>query len=127
MGDSLTAREVIVVLHLFFKHDRAELEPVEVARLRRELGARPPGGELVAVSVHAHADTTGGTPYNDALAARRAQSVVRTLEWEGIPRAIINATASGAHDALLPDTHSANRRARVEIHYRIPVEQQETE
>ncbi len=119
-----TTREIVLVIHLLFGHDADSLAPGERERLIREVTDPPPGAELVAVSVRAHADASGDSDYNDSLSMRRAANVAAVLEHAGVPARIIRQEARGARDPLLRDTmHDANRRVRVGLHYRIQAEE----
>lgn len=66
-----------------FATDRAELSPGETARLRRFLAELPPDRRLSA-RVVGHADQRAATRYNDALSARRAETVAAMLRSAGI-------------------------------------------
>lgn len=112
--------ELALVVHVFFAHDVAELSEREKSRLLREVQSPPRTATLVAVHVRAHADASGADAYNQSLSARRAAHVADVLVSAGIPAGLVSLEAKGARDPLVSDElDEANRRVRVELHYRI--------
>ncbi|MGD9509900.1 MAG: CpaD family pilus assembly lipoprotein [Geminicoccaceae bacterium] len=77
-----------------FATDRAELSSGEAMRLRRFLTGLPADRRLSARLV-GHADRRAAVPYNDALSARRAETVAAMLRSAGIEPASITLVPLG--------------------------------
>lgn len=84
-----------------FATDRAELSRGEAARLQRFLAALPPDRHLSARIV-GHADQRASAAHNDALSARRAQSVATVLRSAGIDPVSITLVPLGERLATAP-------------------------
>lgn len=84
-----------------FATDRAELSRGEAARLQRFLAGLPPDRHLSARIV-GHADQRASAAHNDALSARRAQSVAAVLRSAGIDPVSITLVPLGERLATAP-------------------------
>lgn len=107
-------------LAMFFDFDRAELRPEYAERLEtlaRELRA---SGAIAVVG--AHTDARGSDAYNDALSARRLDTVVRALESVGVPAVRLQAAAYGKRRARIPaaaDERSREADRRVDVAFTV--------
>lgn len=99
-----------------FAFDSARLSAAERARLNAFLDSIG-GAAWTAFRVEGHADATGPDRYNQALSARRADTVRRLLERLGVPGERIDAAGFGerrpAASNATPGGRAQNRRAEV--------------
>jgi pilus assembly protein CpaD len=84
-----------------FATDRADLSSGEAARLRRFVAELPPDRRLSA-RVVGHADQRAAAAYNDALSARRAETVAAILRSAGIGPVSITLAPLGERLASAP-------------------------
>lgn len=84
-----------------FATDRADLSSGETARLRQFVAELPPDRRLSARIV-GHADQRAAVPYNDALSARRAETVAAILRSAGIDPVSITLVPLGERLASAP-------------------------
>ena len=113
-----TERGLILTMRddVLFAVDSAELQPGardaldEVARFLKEYPDR-------ALAIEGHTDDTGSDAYNQSLSTRRAESVARELERDGVPRARIDVRGFGESKPIAPNDNAAGRQQnrRVEI------------
>jgi outer membrane protein OmpA-like peptidoglycan-associated protein len=112
-----TERGLVLTLgDVFFDVDRTELKPGAEHSLDRlvEFLRQHPDQQVV---IEGHTDSTGSADYNLGLSERRADSVARFLEREGIERSRIQARGYGLERPIASNATVAGRQQnrRVEI------------
>jgi outer membrane protein OmpA-like peptidoglycan-associated protein len=103
---------------VFFGYNSADLVPeaervvADAAGAAREVGA-------ASISIVGHADSSGGTGYNQALSERRANTVRAALTRNGVPADLITASGRGEADLLVRTGDGVkepqNRRATIDL------------
>ncbi|MCI5064811.1 OmpA family protein [bacterium] len=125
----LTDRGVVVnIPDVLFAFDRFGLTPEakstirEIAQTVREEGDDAEQGSSFsisgrAISIEGHTDSVGTMSYNQDLSLRRARSVAKALESEGISRSRLFVRAFGEGDPIASNSTEAGRarNRRVEI------------
>jgi len=100
-------------ISVHFPHNRSKRGDIrrpgrqQLARLAKRLRSLPLG---MIVTVTGHADITGHSAYNEALSAKRAQSVVRELEMRGVDPSRIRIGAAGSTEPLVKCLAQRHRR-----------------
>lgn len=109
-----------------FDFDRAEIKPAFEPSLNRLASVLVKYNRTV-VHVVGHTDSTGSASYNQSLSERRAQSVVRHLEMQGVPPQRLRAEGRGESEPRDTNATEAGRQLnrRVEIYVKPIVEGQE--
>ncbi|MEW8014408.1 MAG: OmpA family protein [Candidatus Sedimenticola endophacoides] len=109
-----------------FAFDRAEIKPAFEPSLNRLASVLVKYNRTV-VHVVGHTDSTGSASYNQSLSERRAQSVVRHLEMQGVPQQRLRAEGRGESEPRDTNATEAGRQLnrRVEIYVKPIVEGQE--
>jgi peptidoglycan-associated lipoprotein len=112
------AREQRLPSVIYFEFDGYKLTPEHRELLKRyakQLKADP----MLRLRVQAHADPTGPQDYNDALAEKRADTVVRNLIAQGVPARQLEPVAFGAKRPVNGGaSDSLAKSRRVELVYR---------
>jgi outer membrane protein OmpA-like peptidoglycan-associated protein len=103
-------------LNIPFELDSSELKPEALAQLG-QLAAALKSGSLAAdrFLVAGHTDARGGAEYNRRLSLRRAQSVQKFLEGNGIEPARLDIVGRGKDELLTPQSPEDPANRRVEI------------
>lgn len=115
-----TAPEPVTVRAVaHFGFDGTAMLAADRDQLLAEVG-RMGGVTWQRVTAVGHTDSVGAIPYNDRLAARRAQAVRAYLVAQGLDAAMIEVRSAGegspARDNDSADGRAANRRTEVEFH-----------
>jgi iron complex outermembrane receptor protein len=103
---------------VFFDFDKSDLtsQAAEVV----DTAAKNAGpAKVTRLTVTGHTDTVGSDAYNLRLSRRRAESVAKQLEKDGIPSSEIEIVAKGKRDLLVPtgDGVREPQNRRVQIVY----------
>ncbi len=108
---------------VFFDFDMAMLKKDAVRQVEtavKEIYRLNP----ISISVIGHADTSGKSGYNKALAQKRADAVKAALVERGIDRSLITSRSAGEEDLLVNTgdnvREGANRRAEIVLQRFIP-------
>ncbi|MGQ0527071.1 MAG: OmpA family protein [Alphaproteobacteria bacterium] len=101
---------------VFFDWDQSTLTSSAMSILdvvANEVKANPPA----AIVIVGHADTSGPADYNDRLSMRRAEAVKAALIERGVPAGLIQASARGENELLVPTPDNvrepSNRRVNI--------------
>ncbi len=111
-GESITLRDV------YFDHDSDELQPRSFRELDKLVGLMQRFAK-VRVRIVGHTDNAGTPDYNEDLSQRRAATVVRYLEEQGIERTRLDAEGRGQREPVAtndtPEGKQLNRRVVAEV------------
>jgi len=114
-ASALIERKPVCVVPFEVNADR--VTAAGAAELRKWLGLWQGPGNVwpseVRVAVRGHADPTGGTAYNGALALRRARTVAAVLESAGVPAAVVEVSSAGSDEP--PGPGISPRRVEVRL------------
>jgi outer membrane protein OmpA-like peptidoglycan-associated protein len=114
----LTRKVPIVLNNINFEFNAADLLESSFVELNRvlQLLKDNPG---IHMEIMAHTDDIGSDRYNDALATKRAQSVVEYLIVNGINQNRLKATGFGKKMPLVPNISEANRAINRRVEMRV--------
>ncbi len=105
---------------VYFDYDKSNLTP-EAADLIKEAAARALANSIERVKVEGNADRSGGSAYNAALSARRANVVRDALIANGVPAEKIDTSSFGEDNPAKPTPDGVreplNRRTEVKISF----------
>ncbi|MEL7487907.1 MAG: OmpA family protein, partial [Pseudomonadota bacterium] len=105
---------------VYFDYDKSNLTP-EAANLISEASSRALENDVDTVVVTGNTDTSGSSAYNQALSARRAETVRQSLIANGIPADAIDMRALGETNLAKPTPDGTreplNRRSEVTISF----------
>jgi outer membrane protein OmpA-like peptidoglycan-associated protein len=105
------SEDIDLSIFVLFPHDRSGREDIrvpgrrELVQLAEHMKALPAN---TVITVMGHADITGGANYNQALSARRAQTVAMELGALGIDPARIHLGAAGSKEPLVKCARDAS-------------------
>lgn len=89
---------------VLFAFDSATLRPQANAALAQTLATIRQTIPNPAIRVEGNTDSIGSMQYNSQLSLRRAQTVARWLESQGIPRGAITEVGNGPNRPVAPNT-----------------------
>ena len=114
--EELTADTRIVLNHITFETNSAELNAASYAELGRVVTLMNDNPDII-LQISAHTDDVGADAFNMLLSNRRAQSVVNYLVSRGIPASRLRSRGYGKTQPLVPNTSDENRamNRRVEM------------
>lgn len=99
---------------VFFDFDQSTLS-ADAQSVLQNVARDAKAGNIVAINVSGHADTSGSQEYNERLSRRRAEAVREYLMSQGLGTAQIQVEAKGETDLLVPTADGvrepSNRRA----------------
>lgn len=99
---------------VFFDFDRAVLSS-DAQQVLQNVARDAKTGQVMAISISGHADTSGSPEYNQKLSQRRAEAVREYLVSQGLGANQIAVEAKGETDLLVPTADGvrepSNRRA----------------
>jgi len=104
---------------VLFDHDHAELTAAGEVAMHDVLARVLEAPESAHIVVEGHADATGTSDYNDALASARASAVAEWLITRGVPRERLEQTSHGDRQPLVDGESdqalAPNRRVTIRI------------
>ena len=116
--EELTAKTKIVLNHITFETNSAELNATSYAELGRVVALMTDNPEI-NMEISAHTDDVGADAFNILLSNRRAKSVVDYLFSQGIPTSRMKSKGYGKSQPLLPNTSDENRALNRRVEMRI--------
>jgi OOP family OmpA-OmpF porin len=105
----IEAQKIVIKETVFFDFDKSNIRP-DAAETLKEVAAILKDNPEIKVLVEAHTDKIGTDTYNQKLSERRAASVKKFLEDNGVENARVEAIGLG-ETQLIPGTNAENRRA----------------
>jgi len=118
VGHPVRVIERIVLNHVLFDYDRAELKPAGTREVRRVVRYLRDNPEVLVV-VEGHTDWIASEKYNLALGARRANAVMQTLLDMGIAEERVATVSFGESRPVAgnetPEGRALNRRAVINL------------
>lgn len=114
----IEAGAITVLKNIFFDVDKYELKEAsktELKKVARFLKANPG----VKIEIAGHTDNTGDRTYNYQLSEKRAASVYRYLESEGIPGKMLSYKGFGPDRPVVENNSDANRQRNRRIEFAI--------
>ena len=97
------------------KYELKEASKTELKKVARFLKANPG----VKIEIAGHTDDTGDRTYNYQLSEKRAASVYRYLESEGIPGKMLSYKGFGPDRPVVENNSDANRQRNRRIEFAI--------
>ncbi len=116
--DSLKSGEAIILQHIYFDFDKADIRTSSYPELELVLRFMETHGN-VHIQISGHTDNFGSDTYNDRLSTARAQAVVTWLGNRGISAERLKALGFGSKKPLEPNTTSAGRQRNRRIEMQI--------
>jgi outer membrane protein OmpA-like peptidoglycan-associated protein len=109
---------IVILEQVKFKSDSAEILSSSDPLLQAVLKVFADHGEIKSVSIEGHTDNRGTGPYNKALSARRAASVVAWLVAHGVDPARLTSIGYGLERPIDSNETEGGRQnnRRVEFH-----------
>lgn len=116
--EELTAATKLVLNHITFETNSAELNAVSYAELDRVVKLMKDNPEF-KMEISAHTDDVGSDVINRVLSDRRAMSVVNYLVTQGIPTSRLQSKGYGKSQPLVPNNSDENRAKNRRVELRI--------
>jgi len=111
--DSIPTQRHIEPITVYFEHDVAELQALELNKLNSITNSK------AQIHLHGYCDADGSNTYNLALAKRRCETVRNVLMSQGIPEALIILHIHGEENPMASNStekgKAANRRVVVKV------------
>lgn len=111
--DSIPTQQHIEPITVYFDHDDAELQALELNKLNSITNSK------AQMHLHGYCDADGSNTYNLALAKRRCETVRNVLMSQGIPEALIILHIHGEENPIASNQtakgKAANRRVVVKV------------
>ena len=111
--DSIPTQQHIEAITVYFDHDDAELQALELNKLNSITNSK------AQMHLHGYCDADGSNTYNLALAKRRCETVRKVLMSQGIPEALIILHIHGEENPIASNQtakgKAANRRVVVKV------------
>ena len=111
--DSIPTQQHIEPITVYFDHDDAELQALELNKLNSITNSK------AQMHLHGYCDADGSNTYNLALSKRRCETVRNVLMKQGIPEALIILHIHGEENPIASNQtakgKAANRRVVVKV------------
>lgn len=117
--DSIELNKTVRINNIYYDYNKADLRPTslpELDKLIHFLHANP----TLVIEISSHTDARGNDEYNLDLSSHRAESVVKYLIANGIPKAKLVAKGYGETVLIVPsasteEEHQMNRRTEFKV------------